>query len=96
MCFVWLLEQIVTLALYIINRLVFITEAESVYCAVRIESLYNTDTSHPYRAKDPVYTMQSAHSLSTNPSQLLLCREIITVFSETHTNHINTNCEGRT
>ena len=31
-------------ALYCINLLVFITVAESVYSAVRIESLYNTDT----------------------------------------------------
>jgi len=47
MCFVWLAEQTVTFALYIIKRLVFITEAESVYCAVRTESLYSTDTFRP-------------------------------------------------
>jgi len=34
-------------ALYIINWLVFITEDERVYCAVRSESLYNMDTSRP-------------------------------------------------
>jgi len=38
MCFVWLSEETVTFALYINNRLVFITEAESVYSAVRPES----------------------------------------------------------
>jgi len=32
-CFVWLSEQTVPFTLYIINRLVFITQAESVYCA---------------------------------------------------------------
>jgi hypothetical protein len=32
---------------YIFNRLVFITEVRSVYCAVRTESLYNTDTFCP-------------------------------------------------
>ena len=31
-------------ALYPINCLGFITEVESIYCAVRIESLYNTGT----------------------------------------------------
>jgi len=31
-------------ALHNIKRLVFITEVESVYCAVRTESLYSTDT----------------------------------------------------
>ena len=34
----------VTFALYIFKSLVFITEAVSVYSAVRTESLYNTDT----------------------------------------------------
>jgi len=47
MSFVWLSEQTVNFAVYIINRLVFITEVESVYCAVRSESSYNTDTSRP-------------------------------------------------
>jgi hypothetical protein len=43
-CFVWPSEETVTFALYVINRLVFITEAESVYCAARSESSYKTDT----------------------------------------------------
>ena len=45
--FVWLSEETVTLALYIIKLLVFVIEMESVYCAVRPESLYKTDTCHP-------------------------------------------------
>ena len=44
MCFVRISEQTATSALYCINGLVFITDVESVYCAVRIEFLYNTDT----------------------------------------------------
>jgi hypothetical protein len=51
MCFVWLSDQTVTFALDIINRLVFITEAESVYCAVRTEPLYNTDMSGNLKVK---------------------------------------------
>jgi len=43
MCFVWLSEQTVTFVLYIFNRLGFITEVESVYSAVRTESLYKAD-----------------------------------------------------
>jgi hypothetical protein len=43
MCFEWLSEQTVTFALYVIDRLLFITEVESVYCAVRTDSLHNTD-----------------------------------------------------
>jgi len=50
-CFVWFSEETVNFALYVINRLVFITEVESVYSAVRTESLYNRDTSRPLRVK---------------------------------------------
>ena len=46
-CFVWILEQTVPFALYIINRLIFITEVERVYCTVRTESLYNTVKFRP-------------------------------------------------
>ena len=38
-CFVWISEQTGTFALYSIKRMFYITEVESVYCAVRIESL---------------------------------------------------------
>jgi len=41
--FVWISEQTANFALYNIKTLVFIPEVESVYCAVRTESLYNTD-----------------------------------------------------
>ena len=37
----WISEQIVTFALYVINRLVFAAKVESVYSAVRTESLYS-------------------------------------------------------
>ena len=40
MCFVWISEQTAIISLYSINLSVFITEAESVYCAVRTGSLY--------------------------------------------------------
>ena len=40
MCFVWIWDQTTNFALHNIKRLVFITEVESVYCAVRTESLY--------------------------------------------------------
>jgi len=44
MCCVWFSEETESFALYIINGLVFITEAESVYSAVRTECLYKRDT----------------------------------------------------
>ena len=40
-CFIWISEQIAIISLYNINRLVFIPETESVYCAVRDVFLYN-------------------------------------------------------
>jgi hypothetical protein len=39
MCFVWISEQTAVISLYSINWLVFTTETECVYCAVRTESL---------------------------------------------------------
>ena len=44
MCFVWISEQRAIISLYSINLSVFITEAESVYSAVRTGSLNQTDT----------------------------------------------------
>jgi len=46
-------QQLFTLP--IINRLIFITEVEIVYCAVRTESLCKRDTSFPSRVKQEVY-----------------------------------------
>ena len=40
MCFVWIWEKTAIISLYSINWLVFITETECVYCAVRTGSLY--------------------------------------------------------
>ena len=39
MCFVWIWEQTAIISLYSINWLVFVTEMECVYCAVRTGSL---------------------------------------------------------
>jgi hypothetical protein len=43
MCFAWVSEQTATSALQNIKTSVFITEVESVYSAVRTESLHKTD-----------------------------------------------------
>ena len=39
----WISEQTAMFPLYIINGLAFITVVESVYCAVRTDSLYKAD-----------------------------------------------------
>jgi len=41
-CFVWISEQTANFTLHNMKRLVFIPDVQSVYCAVRTESLYNT------------------------------------------------------
>ena len=48
MCFVWISEQTTIISLYNINWLVFVTETECVYCAVRAEALRinQVDLSH--------------------------------------------------
>jgi hypothetical protein len=49
MCFVWIWEQTAIISLYSINWLVFITETESVYCAVRTGYLYIIHVNcHPW------------------------------------------------
>ena len=40
MCFVWVSEETAIISLYDINWLVFITETQCVYCAVRTGYLY--------------------------------------------------------
>jgi hypothetical protein len=49
MCFVRISEQTATFALYGIEWVIFITEVESVYSAVRSESLYKTDYVPPLK-----------------------------------------------
>jgi len=47
MCCIWPSQQTVTFAFYDINRSIIIIEVESVYSAVRTESLYNTVKCRP-------------------------------------------------
>jgi len=42
-CFVRISEETAAFAVYVINRLVFITVVESVYSAVRTDSLYKAE-----------------------------------------------------
>ena len=48
MCFVWIWEQTAIISLYSINWLVFITETECVYCAVRTGSFIYNSTFCPH------------------------------------------------
>jgi hypothetical protein len=70
MCYIRLSEQTVTFALYIINRLAFIAEVESVYCAVRTESLYNTDTSRPLKVNVIVFTVVKSIKFSRTSTKI--------------------------
>jgi len=44
MCFAWISDQTAIISVYTVNLSVFITETESVYCAVRTGSLNQTAT----------------------------------------------------
>jgi hypothetical protein len=55
MCFVRISEQTATFALYNIKRLIFITEVERVYRAVRTQFLHNTDTFRLHYACYPSF-----------------------------------------
>jgi len=48
MCFMWISEQTAIISVYNINWLVFITETECVYCAVRAVILYIIETNGYY------------------------------------------------
>ena len=63
MCFVCISEETEKFALYVINIFVFITEAESVYSAVRTESLYKTDTFDFITKVESVYSTVRTESL---------------------------------
>ena len=60
MCFVWISEQTAIISLYSINWLVFITETEFVYCAVRTGYL-NIIRVNLCLRKLMVYKMTGAH-----------------------------------
>jgi len=55
MCFVWISEQTAIISLYSINWLVFITETECVYCAVRTGSIYNSGLKKNLRSAHTVF-----------------------------------------
>jgi hypothetical protein len=52
MCFVWISEQTAIIFLFSINLLVSIIEMESVYCAVRTESIYNSSLVQSSEGKE--------------------------------------------
>ena len=63
-CFVWIWEQTAIISLCSINWLIFITETECVYCAVRKGSLYIIQTSWHYMYH-LVKHSQTLHSVYT-------------------------------
>ena len=64
MCFVWISEQTAIISLYNINWLVFRTETECVYCAVRTECLYAIRLN-PIIAGLSRFSAQSTHDVHT-------------------------------
>jgi hypothetical protein len=54
MCFAWIWEQTAIISLCNINWLVFMTELEGVYCAVRSESSYKIDVNVSIESVSPM------------------------------------------
>jgi hypothetical protein len=81
MCFVWISEQTAIISLYSINWLVFITETECVYCAVRAEFVCNScwfyillvapcqyhSTNAPFSSKSTRCPYQKNKHLASSP-----------------------------
>jgi hypothetical protein len=63
MCFVWISEQTAIISLYSINWLVFVTETECVYCAVRTGSLNIIQVN--LRSRSRVNDSQNGTSLTS-------------------------------
>jgi len=68
MCFVWISEQTAIISLYSINWLVFITETESVYCAVRTGFIYINRASGHY-----MYHPFKIHTSTFCPHSVFMC-----------------------
>ena len=69
MCFVWIWEQTAIISLYSINWLVFITETQCAYCAVRTRSLHVFHmNSQLQKVSARVYKERSKHWRSRNVS----------------------------
>jgi hypothetical protein len=69
MCFAWISEQTAIISLYDINWLLFITEAESVYCAVRTGYLNQTVIDSPLKGQ---YSFKEMSQLTYNNASPLL------------------------
>jgi hypothetical protein len=86
---VWLSEQTGTFALHTMNRLVFITEVESVYSAVRTDSLHNTDKSLVFIIEvESVYSAVRNDSLHNTDKSLVFIIEVESVYSAVRTESI--------
>ena len=88
MCFVWIWEQTAIISLYSINWLVFITEMERVYCAVR-STLYVLATQF-------VWTWEQTANISLySINWLVFVTEMESVYFSVRTGYLKTiqvNC----
>jgi hypothetical protein len=76
MCFVWISEQTAIISLYSINCLVFITEKECIYCAVRTGSLNVIQVINVSKLGAPTHTRNQNASRKDHQQYSAECLEL--------------------
>ena len=72
-CFVWIWEQTAIISLHNINWPVFITEPDSVYCAVRTSSVSTTAVIFSFLRSDVAQSVTIPAKVSVNTSPVPVC-----------------------
>jgi hypothetical protein len=93
MCFVWIWEQTAIISLYIINWLVFITEMECVYCAVRTYFRYSRSL-HCWVYEPPTPITRLPLFVNLRPCLILFHVTTPHILTDTHGTEPSTDSTG--
>jgi len=85
MCFVWISEQTAIISLYNINWLAFVTETETVYCAVRTGCLNKLDINSVF----PLFNTSSVWNVRSDLRPFMLPQSSLSPFPSLVLRHRN-------
>jgi hypothetical protein len=88
MCFVWIWEQTAIISLYSINWLVFVTETECVYCAVRTLCQYKMEVLLVFMIYNVTTGRVCLDTILYVQKHLLAIRPHPQIYSGAHTNTV--------